>query len=145
MRQKRCCLAEAGHLTDLADESEILVISSKDDTNRQQYIHEILADTLGEANPSAGSDADGLMYLMDQLAIDAHEQDDDTQVASAYDSGTGKGYIGFSESIRLLSDRISRTGIKSISFSEQDDIPRLYVDAVAVNSEVKGQRYEKCM
>lgn len=138
-------LADAEHLTDFAHESGILVINSESSMNRPQYIHEILADTRREANPSADSDADDLMSLMDQLAIDAHERDDDTQVALAYDSGIGKGYIGFSESIRLLGNRISRTGIKSISFSDQEDLPRVYVDAVAVNSKVKGNRYEKCM
>lgn len=137
--------AEAEHLTDFARESGILVINSKFDMNRPQYIHEILADTLREANPSAGSDADDLMALIDRLAVDAHERDDDAQIALAYDSGTGMGYIGFSESIRLLKNRISRTGIKAVSFSDQDDLPRLYVDAAAVSSKAKGQRYEKCI
>ena len=138
-------LADAEHLTDLAQESEILVINSRLEMNRPQYIYEILADTLREANPTVGSDADDLMALVDKLAVDAHEEDDDPQVALAYDSGTGKGYIGFSESIRLLSKRIARTGIKAISFSDQYDLPRVYVDAVAVNSKEKGQRYEKCI
>ena len=138
-------LAEAEHLTDLGDESGILVISSERDKNRVQYIYEVLADTLGEANPTAGEDTDGLMELIDRLAVDAHKTDNDTQVALAYDSGIGKGYIGFSESLRLLSKRISQTGIRSISFSDQDDVSRLYVDAVAINSDVKGTRYEKCI
>ena len=132
-------LAEAEHLTDCAYESEILVINSKSGSNRQQYIYEVLADTVREANASAGSDSDDLMSVIDQLAVDDYEwEDDDDQVALAYDSGIGKGYIGFSESIRFLSERISRTGIKAISFSDQTDLPRVYVDAVAVNSEVDG-------
>ena len=138
-------LADAKHLTDFANESELLVINSQYSMNRPQYIHEILSDTMGEANPSAGEDADELMTLVDQLAIDAHESDDDTQVAMAYDSGTGKGYIGFSESMRFLSKRITRTGIKSISFSEHEDLPRVYADAVGVNSKAEGQGYEKCI
>ena len=138
-------LAEAEHLTDFRDESELLVINSQLDYNRPQYIYEVLADTLGEANPTAGEDADGLMELIDRLAVDAHKRDDDTQVASAYDAGIGKGYIGFSESLRLLSRRIFQTGIKSISFSDQADVARLYVDAAAVNRSVKGARYEKCV
>lgn len=138
-------LADAKHLTDFAHESEILVINSESPGNRTQYIHEILADTLREANPTAGSDVDELMVLMDRRAVDAHKQDDETQVALTYDSGIGKGYIGYSESISLLKNRISRTAIKSISFSDQDDLPRVYVDAVAVNSKDKGQRYEKCI
>ena len=138
-------LAEAEHLTDLGDESGILVISSERDKNRVQYIYEVLADTLGEANPTAGEDTDGLMELIDRLAVDAHKRDNSTQVALAYDSGIGKGYIGFSESLHLLNNRISRTGIRSISFSDQDNVARFYVDAVAVNSNVKGARYEKCI
>ncbi|MBQ3968775.1 MAG: hypothetical protein II688_08815, partial [Lachnospiraceae bacterium] len=113
--------------------------------NRPQYIHEVLADTLSEANPSAGDDVDSVMALVDKLAVDAHESDDDTQVALAYDSGAGKGYIGFSESMRFLSKRMSGTSIKTISFSDREDLPRLYVDAVAVNSKVTGQRYDKCI
>ncbi len=138
-------LVKTEHITDLDRESEIFVINSQNNKSRWQYIHEILADKLGEANPSAGSDSDDLMALLDQLAIDAHERDSSSQVPLAYDSGVGKGYIGFSESMRLLSNRGSRTGIKSISFSEQDDLPRLYVDAVAVSSKVKGKRYKKCI
>ncbi len=138
-------LAGAEHLTDLADGSGMLVINSRFPLNRPQYVHEVLADSLGEANPSAARDEDDLMALVDRLAVDAHEQDDDTQVALAYDSGVGKGYIGFSESMRFLKDRFSRTGIKSISFSEREDLPRVYVDAVAVNSKETGQRYEKCL
>ena len=138
-------IANAAHLTDLNNESELLVINSKTPLNRSQYIHEILADRLKEANPSAMGDEEDLMSLIDKLAVDAHEEDDDTQVALTYNSGVGKGYIGFSESMRFLSDRISRTGIKTISFSENDDLPRVYADAVAVNSKVKGPRYEKCM
>ena len=138
-------LARAEHLTDLGNESEILVINSESELNRPQYLHEVLADTLGEANPTADEDSDSRMALIDRLAVDAHKRDDDTQVALAYDSGIGKGYIGFSESIHLLSSRLSQTGIKSISFSDQDDLPRVYVDAVAVNSKVKGLRYEKCV
>ena len=137
-------LAEAEHLTDFRDESELLVINSEHDSNRAQYIYEVLADTLGEANPMESEDTDGLMEFIDRLAVDAHKRDDDTQVALAYDAGIGKGYIGFSESLRLLSKRISRTGIKSISFSDQDNIARLYVDAAAINSKVKGPRFEKC-
>ena len=140
-------LAEAVHLTDFRDDSELLVINSERDSNRPQYIYEVLADTLGEANPVAGEDeeTDGLMELIDRLAVDSHKSDDDTQVALAYDAGIGKGYIGFSESLRLLSNRISQTGIKSISFSDQDDVTRLYVDAAAINSKVKGARFEKCV
>ena len=108
------------------------------------FLYEVLADTLGEANPMESEDTDGLMEFIDRLAVDAHKRDDDTQVALAYDAGIGKGYIGFSESLRLLSKRISRTGIKSISFSDQDNIARLYVDAAAINSKVKGPRFEKC-
>jgi hypothetical protein len=138
-------LAEAEHLTDFRDESELLVINSELDFNRPQYLYEVLADTLGEANPMEGEDTDGMMELIDRLAIDTHKRDDDTQVTLAYDAGIGKGYIGFSESLRLLSKRISQTRIKSISFSYQDDVARLYVDAAAINSKVKGPRFEKCI
>jgi len=55
------------------------------------------------------------MHLIDSLAIDAHKHDDDTQVAMAYDSGIGQGYIGFSESTRLLKNRADRIRIKAIS------------------------------
>ena len=44
--------------------------------------------------------------------------------------------IGFSESIRLVNNRISRTDIKSTSFSDQDGLPHIYVDAAAFNSKV---------
>ena len=85
------------------------------------------------------------MCLIDRLAVDAHKHDDDDQVALAYDSGVGQGYIGFSESMRLLKNRLDTTRIKSISFSEQPDIRRLYADAAAITREAEGQRYEKCL
>ena len=138
-------LAHAEHLIDLASESEFLVINSDSPENREQYAFEILADILREANPKADSGAEEILLLIDRLAIDAHQCDDDTQVALAFDSGIGQGYIGFSESIRFLNRRVSQTGIKAISFSEQEDLPRVYIDAAAVTSGVKGLRYEKCI
>ena len=138
-------LAGAEHITDLAGGSELLVINTLDPVNRPQYIYEILADTLGEANPPAGSGTDEVMALIDRLAIEAHKNDDDAQVALAYDSGIGEGYIGFSESLRLLNGRAGQTGIKAISFSDRENLPRVYADAVAVTGGVSGQRYEKCI
>ena len=138
-------LVTAEHITDLADESELLVINSKDSGNRSQYTIEAIADILGEANPSADSGAEDMMLLIDRLAIDEHEQDKDPQVAMAYDSGLGQGYIGFSESMCLLTNRIEQTGIKQISFSDRENTRRLYADAAAVTSGVKGQRYEKSL
>ena len=85
------------------------------------------------------------MALIDRLAIEAYQAVDDAQVAAAYDAGSGRGYIGFSESLRLLKKRFSRTAIKLISFSDRAAMPRMYVDAAAVSSSVQGERYEKCI
>ena len=137
-------LSMAEHITDLADMPGILVINSKS-LNRHQYIIEVMADTLGEANPTVDDSAEDCMRLIDFLAIDEHEQDSDIQTAMAYDSGAGQGYIGFSESIRFLTDRKKKTRIKSVSFSDRENIRRLYVDWVAVTAEVTGPRYEKCL
>jgi len=138
-------LARAEHITDLADKSEILVVNSESPENRPQYIIEVIADTLGEINPSVDDNSENSMELIDRLAIEDHKKDDDMQVALAYDSGIGMGYIGFSESMRLLKDRGDKTGIKSISFSDQEDVLRLYEDAAAITADVEGQRYDKCL
>ncbi len=138
-------LAGAEHITDFTDMSEILVVNSDNPANRHQYIIETQADTLGIANPSIADNVPGSLLLLDRLAIDAHKQDDDMQVAMAYDSGIGQGYICFSESMRLLENRADKTGIKSISFSDRENIHRVYADAAAVTVDVHGQRYEKCL
>lgn len=138
-------LDTAEHITDLADMSEILVVNSENPANRSQYIIEAIADTRGAANPSVDGGAEDAMELIDRLTIDAHKHDDDAQVAMAYDAGIGQGYIGFSESVRFLKNRADRTRIKSISFSGQPDVRRLYVDAAAVTADVEGQRFEKCL
>lgn len=143
--KKYSALAEAEHLTDLSDQEDIIVINSDNPLNRPQYVREVLADTMGEANPGETNDEDEMMACLDRLAVDAHKGDEDAQVAAAYDSGSGMGYIGFSESMRLLDGRFSDTGVRSISFSNKDDTLRLYVDAVAMNSKVDGQRYDKCI
>ena len=57
----------------------------------------------------------------------------------------GQGYIGFSESMRLLKDRSDQTWIKSVSFSDRENTARVYADAAAVTAGVTGQRYEKCL
>ncbi|MBR4347103.1 MAG: hypothetical protein IKP75_09280 [Oscillospiraceae bacterium] len=138
-------IADAGHLTDI-EGSDVLVINSDVPHNRTQYALEVLADDLGDPYPKAEAYEDELMTTIDRLAVDAHKSDEDAQVAAAYDSGEGMGYIGFSESMRLLDERSAHTDIKSVSFGDRDDIPRLYVDAVAINSSVKdGERYEKCV
>lgn len=138
-------LAAAEHITDLADMSGILVVNTASPENRPQYIIESLADTLGDANPVVDDRAEACMQPLDRLAIDEHKQDDDIQVAMAYDSGIGQGYIGFSESMRLLKERGSKTRIRSISFSDGENVLRLYSDAAAVTAGVEGPRYEKCL
>lgn len=138
-------LAAAEHITDLSGEEEILVVNSGDPLNRPQYVYEALADILGEANPSSDGNAEDMIRILDRLAIDSHEHDDNAQVAAAYDSGTGQGYIGYSESMCALKNRIGRTGIKSISFSDRENTLRLYADAAAVTAGIEGLRYEKCL
>jgi len=138
-------LAMAEHITDLEGMSEMLVVNSELPANRHQYVIEAIADTLGEANPSVDEGPKDCMRLIDQLAIEGHKHDDDTQVAMAYDSGIGQGYIGFSESMRLLGNRGSETRIKSVSFSDRENVLRLYVDAAAVVKGVEGRRYEKSL
>ena len=90
-------------------------------------------------------DAGYYQEIIERLAVDAHKGDDDDQVALAYDSGIGQGYIGFSESMRLLSRRADQTDIKSISFSDRENTPRMYMDAVAVTAGAEGAKYEKCL
>ncbi len=143
--QESEALAAAEHITDLAGLSEILVVNSEEPHNRHQYIIETLADRRGEANPAVTGDEESAMLTIDRLAVNACKHDDDTQVTMAYDSGTGQGYIGFSESMRLLKKRAEKTWIRSISFSEQPDMLRMYVDAAAITAGVKGEQYEKCM
>ncbi len=138
-------LSTAEHMTDLADEIGILVVNSENPQNRRQYVIETVADERGEANPSVDGSAEACLPLIDRLAVDAHKQDEDDQVVMAYDSGVGRGYIGFSESMRFLRNRADQTSIKAISFSSGDNIPRVYADAAAVTANARGQRYEKCL
>jgi len=138
-------LAKAEHITDLADESDILVMNFEDSVNRPQYIIEVIADVRGEANPSVNSGAEEIIPLIDRLVIEDHKNDTDAQVAMAYDSGIGQGYIGFSESMRFLKKRFAETDIKTISFSDKENVPRMYADAIAVTANAKGLRYKKSL
>jgi len=113
-------LAEAEHLTDLSGESDMLVVNSENPLNRPQYMVEVIADTLGRANPSPEEGDASCLELLDRLAVSAHRKDEDPQIARAYDAGVGRGYIGFSESMRLLEERSSITAIKTISFSDRE-------------------------
>ena len=147
--------AAAERITDLAQESEILVINIEDSWNRPQYIIEILADMHAEANPKLEGSAEAnlsldesakeIMSLVDTLAIKDHKKDEDPQVALAYDAGIGQGFIGFSENMRFLKERFDQTEIKAISFSNRENMSRVYVDAVAVTAGVEGLRLEKCL
>lgn len=138
-------LAEAEHLTDLAGDNELLVVNAENPLNRPQYIVETIADTLGKANPSLEEGDEDCLELLDRLSVSAHRKDEDPEVARAYDAGIGQGYIGFSESMHLLKSRTGSTSIKAVSFSEQENIFRVYADAAAVTAEVQGERYEKCV
>ncbi len=138
-------LAEAEHLTDFSKEEEILVINCEDSFNRPGYVMETLADMLGVANPSAAGNTDGIISLIDQLAIEAHKNDTDEQVAAAYDSGLGKGYVGCSESLRFLNSRLKDSDIKTISFSDRTNVLRMYTDVAAVTAGADGVRYEKAL
>ena len=136
-------MAGAEHITDFDAESEILVINSEAPITRSQYAIEITADMLGTANPPADERAETVLSLMDQLAVKAHRKDRNRQVAMAYDAGIGEGYIGFSESMRLLQNQGDRTEIRAISFSDRENVFRLYTDAAAVTAGVHGRRLEK--
>ena len=141
-------LAKAEYITDLDGESELLLISSDDSRERIQYTREALADTTGEANPPddvSTESVEEIMALIDRLAIDKHTEDQSDQLAKAYESGEGMGYISFSETMRLLEKRFPQTDIKMIGFSDDLNLPRLYEDAVAVTEGVDGVRYEKCL
>ena len=138
-------LAKALHITDLAQESQILVMNTDSPTNRHQYALEAIADRRQEANPVLDDSAEDILELIDRLAIEEHKRDEDDQVALAYDAGAGQGYIGFSESMILLENRIDQTGIKAISFSDRENLPRVYLDAVALAAGVEGERAEKCL
>lgn len=138
-------LAAAEHFTDFSDKAEILVINSEDDFNRKEYAAETLADIQGIANPVPEGDPDETVSLIDQLAIEKHKNDSDEEVAAAYDSGIGKGYIGYSESLRYLNGRLEDTDIKSISFSDRENVLRLYTDAAVLTAGVEGQRREKAL
>ena len=143
--QQYQALAAAEHLTDLAGLSGILVISSEKASSRHQYTIEVIADKQGAGNPDIDDGSGDEMLLIDSLAVEGHKTDKSIQVAMAYDSGIGWGYIGYSESMRLLKNRGETTRIKSVSFSDRPDIHRLYMDAVAVTGGVEGQKYEKCL
>ena len=132
-------------MTDLKDIPGTLVVNSENTMNRPQYIFEVIADTLGIPNPPASGNAEDAMRLIDSLSVDDHKRDEDDQVALSYDAGIGLGYIGFSESMRLLQNRRETTRIKTISFSDRPDIHRLYVDAAAMTKGVQGDLYEKCL
>ena len=138
-------LAAAEHITDLAEMSGILLINSGVPDLRHQYSLEAAADALGDPNPDADDGQEEILLLPDRLAVREHLEDDDTQVALAYDSGIGQGYIGYSESLRLLKNRGAQTQIRSISFSDRENVLRLYADAAAVTTRVQGERYEKCL
>ena len=138
-------LAAAEHITDLAGESELLVISTDRKDNRKMYTFEILADIWGEPNPPTDSGSEEMLALIDELAIDGHQLDRSAQVTAAYDTGIGSGCISFSENMRFLEERFSQTDIKAISFSDRKNLPLVYVDAAAVTAGVEGSRYEKCI
>ena len=138
-------LAKAEHITDLEGMSEILVVNSEFSNYREQYTIEATADTLGDVNPSIDDSDNVYMQPIDDLTINKHKHDDNMQVAKVYDSGVGQGYIGFSESMRFLENRVNETQIRTISFGDQENIFRLYVDNAALTAGVKGQRYEKCL
>lgn len=47
--------------------------------------------------------------------------------------------------MRFLENRVNETQIRTISFGDQENIFRLYVDNAALTAGVEGQRYEKCL
>ena len=138
-------LEEAEHFTDLSGEKEILVINTQDSFNRPEYAVETLADDLGAANPALSGDPYETVLPIDPLAVKDHIHDTDQEVASAYEAGIGEGYIGFSESLRYLKNRLEYTDIKSISFSEHKNVLRIYADPVSVTAGVDGLRREKAL
>ena len=138
-------LAGAEHITDLDGEEGILVISSEDEGDREQFRLEALADLAGDADAAADTEAEEILALIDRLAVTDHKKDHSRDVARAYDEGIGGGYISYTETMRFLDKRAARTDIRPISFGSGKDVPRVYLDAAAVTSGAEGKRYEKCL
>ena len=140
-------LKKAEHLTDLSHCSELLVIASEDPMVRSQYILEAETDIHEKFGPPADNCAEEekILALIDVLAVNGHKQDTSDELAVTYDNGVGEGYIGFSESMRFLKERMPATDIKAVSFSSGRNLPLLYADVVAVTAGVNGERYNKCV
>ena len=140
-------LEKAEHITDLSGCSGMLVIASEDPLVRSQYILEAATDIHGKFDPSADicAEEEKIIALIDGLAVSGHTQDTADELALTYDKGVGEGYIGFSESMRFLKERMPGTDIKTVSFGSGNNLPLLYADAAAVTAGVGGERYEKCV
>lgn len=58
------------------------------------------------------------------------------ELAEIYDDGIGIGYIGYSETLSMLKNRLSQTAVKTISYSKNDNIPLYYLDVVGLSAEI---------
>lgn len=54
--------------------------------------------------------------------------------AEWFGEGSGRAYIGYSESMAAMGDYVSKVQVKTLSLADREDIPLFYVDLVAANS-----------
>lgn len=71
-----------------------------------------------------------------------YDENDDYIRAKWFGEGSGRAYIGYSESMANMGD-ISKVKIKTMSLADREDIPLFYVDMVAANSSLTDNPEKK--
>ena len=54
--------------------------------------------------------------------------------------GAGRAYIGYSEAMSVMGERVSEVDFRPFSMTDDDNIPVFYVDAAAVNAKISEEK-----
>lgn len=59
-----------------------------------------------------------------------------------FSEGKGRAFIGFSEAMSVMGDYVNEIDFRAFSYSDSEDIPLLFADAIGVNSKIDESKKE---
>lgn len=99
--------------------------------------------------PDLESIDEAAMQSLNELVLMAgqtgayYETEGNYDRAKWFGNGSGRAYIGYSESMAEMGDYVSSVKVSTLSLANRDDIPLFYTDVVSLNSSLKDDPQKK--
>ena len=143
-------LASADSVIDIADGGEDILIRYSA-YGEAVYRLDAAADISQDASVTqseaafAGVDTGESIGAIREVLISKYKSENNYELARLYDEGKADGFIGYSENLSAIENRLDDTGIKLISFSNNDNIPLYFCDMAGISAKAPEGKTDICM